>query len=109
MDYDHENCREIDNAQVEECLHFKEEPTVTWINVDGIHQVKIMEQLGESFGLHPLTVEDILNTHQRPKWEDFGQIHLCRNGASLQQMKAKRGCLKRWPLSFDGCSKFDYD
>jgi len=45
---------------------------VTWINVDGIHQVEILERLGEYFGLHPLVVEDILNTDQRPKVEDFG-------------------------------------
>jgi magnesium transporter len=39
--------------------------------LDGIHQVEILEQLGECMGVHPLVLEDILNTDQRPKLEDF--------------------------------------
>jgi len=41
--------------------------------VDGIHQVEVLELLGECFGLHPLVLEDILNTDQRPKMEDFSE------------------------------------
>jgi magnesium transporter len=48
-------------------------PTVTWINVDGLHQVEILEKLGEYYGFHPLMLEDILNTDQRPKMEDYGK------------------------------------
>jgi magnesium transporter len=46
--------------------------TVTWIDVDLVHQVDLVAGIGECFGLHPLIVEDILNTDQRPKMEDFG-------------------------------------
>ncbi|MBN1139548.1 MAG: magnesium/cobalt transporter CorA [Anaerolineae bacterium] len=46
---------------------------VTWINVDGLHEVELLGKLGEQFGLHPLVVEDILNTTQRPKLEDYEQ------------------------------------
>jgi magnesium transporter len=46
---------------------------VTWINVDGLHQVEVIEKLGECYGLHPLVLEDILNTDQRPKMEDYGE------------------------------------
>jgi magnesium transporter len=45
---------------------------VTWINVDGVHRVEIVERLGTAFGIHPLLLEDVLNTNQRPKVEDFG-------------------------------------
>jgi magnesium transporter len=45
---------------------------VTWIHVDGLQDVSILEQAGDVFGLHPLTLEDILNTEQRPKIEDHG-------------------------------------
>lgn len=48
--------------------------TVTWINVDQVHQVDVVAGIGERFGLHPLVVEDILNTDQRPKMEDFGDF-----------------------------------
>ena len=58
---------------IEECFLFKDKPTVTWINIDGLHQVEILEKLGECYGLHPLVLEDILNTDQRPKMEDYGE------------------------------------
>src|SRR3972149_9619772 len=72
MDYDETQFHEKEAKTFEECFPYKGRPTVTWINVDGIHQVETLEKLGECFGLHPLTLEDILNTDQRPKIEDFG-------------------------------------
>jgi magnesium transporter len=47
-------------------------PAVTWVNVDGVHDAGIVQAIGEAFGIHPLTLEDIANTHQRPKIEDYG-------------------------------------
>ncbi len=44
---------------------------VTWVNVDGLGDVEIVRELGEVFGLHRLTLEDVINVHQRPKVEDF--------------------------------------
>jgi magnesium transporter len=72
IDYDEAQFQEIEALTVEDCFPLKDKPTVTWINVDGIHQVEILEKLGDCFGLHPLVLEDILNTGQRPKVEDFG-------------------------------------
>ncbi|MBC8249301.1 MAG: magnesium/cobalt transporter CorA [Anaerolineales bacterium] len=72
VDYDEACFQEIEAKTIEECFPFRDKPTVTWINIDGIHQIEIMEKLGDSFGLHPLVLEDILNTGQRPKLEDFG-------------------------------------
>ena len=51
-------------------------PGVTWLNVDGIHRTEIIEEIGKSFGLHPLVQEDIVNSTQRPKVEDFGEYLL---------------------------------
>ncbi len=45
---------------------------VTWLHVEGLHDIGLMERLGERYHLHPLTLEDILYTDQRPKMEDFG-------------------------------------
>ncbi|MFB0509709.1 MAG: magnesium/cobalt transporter CorA, partial [bacterium] len=59
--------------KIEECFPFKDKPTVTWINIDGIHKVEVIEKIGNCFNLHPLILEDILNTGQRPKIEDFGE------------------------------------
>ena len=47
-------------------------PTVTWINVDGVHDAGVIQEIGEAAGIHPLTQEDIANTRQRPKIEDYG-------------------------------------
>ncbi len=73
VEYDEQNFRESELAVPEGCYPFQKEPTVTWINVDGIHQVDVLEKLGSCFGLHPLVQEDILNTDQRPKIEDYGE------------------------------------
>ena len=55
----------------EECLEFKDKLSISWINVEGIHETEIVEKIGKSFGVHLLAMEDILNTDQRPKIEDF--------------------------------------
>lgn len=47
------------------------EDRVSWLNVDGVNQAHVVESLGKAFGLHPLVMEDILNTDQRPKVEDY--------------------------------------
>ena len=70
IDYDESHFQEREVKKIEECFLFKEKPTITWINVDGLHQVEVIEKLGECYGLHPLVLEDILNTDQRPKTED---------------------------------------
>ena len=72
IDYDETHFQEREIKKIEECFIFKDQPTVTWINVDGLHQVEILEKLGECYGFHPLMLEDILNTDQRPKMEDYG-------------------------------------
>ncbi len=72
MDYDEGSFLEKGMKTSEECLLFKDKPTVTWINVEGIHNVDIIHKLGDCYGFHPLVLEDILNTSQRPKLEDYG-------------------------------------
>jgi magnesium transporter len=46
---------------------------VTWIHFDGLHDISLLERLGALFELHPLALEDILHTDQRPKVDDYGQ------------------------------------
>lgn len=47
---------------------------VTWIDVDGLGNADVIRQLGELFQLHPLAMEDVANTHQRAKCEDYGDV-----------------------------------
>jgi len=72
IDYDENQLHEEVVSTVEECFPFKEQPTVTWININGIHNIEIIDKIGKHFELHPLILEDIMNTGQRPKLEDFG-------------------------------------
>ena len=73
IDYDDEHLEEkdLDLASIEDCLHLKDSPTVSWINIDGIHQVDVIKEIGKIFSLHSLILEDILNTEQRPKIDDL--------------------------------------
>ena len=72
IDFDEAHYQEKEIKTIEECFLFREMPTVTWINIEGLHQVEILEKLGECYGFHPLVLEDIVNTDQRPKMEDYG-------------------------------------
>ncbi|MFH1202469.1 MAG: magnesium/cobalt transporter CorA [Candidatus Omnitrophota bacterium] len=71
IDYDETRFQEKELNKVEECFPFKDKPTVTWINIDGLHELEIIEKIGNHFNMHPLTLEDIANTSQRPKYEEF--------------------------------------
>jgi magnesium transporter len=42
-----------------------------WLNIHGVHDVDLIKQIGALFNLHPLVIEDILNTEQRPKIDEF--------------------------------------
>lgn len=72
IDYDEHQVVEKEVKTIDECFPFKNTPTVTWINIDGVHDVNIVEKIGNCFDIHPLLLEDIMNTEQRPKIEDFG-------------------------------------
>ena len=71
IDFSESHFEERAIKSVEEIFPFKESPTVTWINIDGVQNTEIIEKIGEHFGIHPLVLEDIVNTGQRPKMEDF--------------------------------------
>ncbi len=71
IDYDGDNFQERELDTARECATYRDKPTVTWINVDGLHDVSVIEDLGRCYDLHPLLMEDILHTGQRPKAEDF--------------------------------------
>ena len=51
----------------------RESTTVSWVNVDGLHDTELIERLGERLGLHPLVLEDIAHVGQRPKLEEYDE------------------------------------
>ncbi len=52
-------------------LRLPADETVTWVDVGGVHKIDILEAFGKQFNLHPLLLEDIANTDQRPKLDDY--------------------------------------
>ncbi len=71
MDYTNEAINEYKISEVSELSQFNNNETVTWVNITGLHDISVIQELGEMLGLHPLTLEDILDTNQRPKAEEF--------------------------------------
>ncbi len=69
--YESENTKKTVSDKIDESLLETKPPTLTWVNVEKLQDVSIIEQLAKRYGLHPLTVEDILNVQQRPKVEEF--------------------------------------
>lgn len=71
IEYDEKHLVEKEVDSISECLPFLGTKATTWINVDGLHETKLFEDMGKSFDIHPLIIEDILHTNQRPKVEEF--------------------------------------
>jgi len=70
IEYDEANFQKRELKTIEECFLLKDRPAVTWVDVEGIHQIDNIQKLGDCYNFHPLVLEDILNTDQRPKIED---------------------------------------
>lgn len=71
MEYDEGQYAEKKIESTAEIPPLQPPPVVTWISVEGLHRVDVIEQIGNRFGVHPLIQEDILNTTQRPKIDDL--------------------------------------
>jgi len=71
FDYGPDGVHETAPATIEECLSLTTDFPVTWIDIEGLHQVDVVEKIGLFYSLDPLSQEDILTTTQRPKAEDY--------------------------------------
>ena len=69
--YNQKDFEEKEAAAIEECLRPQDRKLITWINVDGLQDTDIVEKIGTHFDIHPLVLEDMLNTEQRPKTDDY--------------------------------------
>ncbi len=71
IQYDRETLLEAEFDDIGELLSRLDDKKVNWINVDGLANLDVIRRLGEHFNIHPLALEDVLNTTQRPKVEHF--------------------------------------
>jgi len=72
MEIEADNLVEKELSSIGEAASCKTSKGVSWINIWGIHDTAMMQQLGEIFELDPLFLEDVLDTDQRPTYEDAG-------------------------------------
>jgi len=70
--YDEGRYVRLQVRSIEECRELRDRFRVLWVNIDGLHEVQVIEEAGKEFGIHLLTQEDILHIQQRPKIEEFG-------------------------------------
>ncbi len=71
IDYSEDKYEVNKDILLAECLPLRESSTVSWINMDGLHDVELLDAFGKAFDLHPLALEDVLNTGHPPKFEEF--------------------------------------
>lgn len=71
IDYNNKVLNEHKPNNLQEIIPFKDTTTVTWININGLHDIDTIQTITEGFAIHPLVVEDIVNTGQRPKIEEY--------------------------------------
>jgi len=69
IDYDELHHTQKPLTGLEELPSLKISPTTSWLNIDGLHKTDLIAQIGQDFAIHPLLLEDILNTNQIPKIE----------------------------------------
>ena len=72
MEYGEAEFAEHQFSSLAESQAYKARLPVLWLNVHGLHEPEVMAEIGRRFKLHPLVLEDILNTNQRPKVDDYG-------------------------------------
>ncbi|MCR9165196.1 MAG: magnesium/cobalt transporter CorA [Nannocystaceae bacterium] len=73
FDWTAEDVREYDPATIAQAHAALEEGTTTWVDVVGVHDVPFVREVCQAFGVHPLTLEDIVQVAQRPKVEVYPQ------------------------------------
>jgi magnesium transporter len=74
IDYNDKLYSEEEPTTVQECRDGSDPSTVTWIHVQGRPDAKLLEELSERYGVHSLALEDVQNTGQRPKLDDYGDL-----------------------------------
>lgn len=77
LDYKGHIVNEKEIIDPKECRVYTEKDTISWIDVDGIHDVELVQSITDSINIHPLVVEDILNVDQRAKMDEYdGYIYI---------------------------------
>ena len=74
--YDSDTIEEYTSQNVADCLRYRDDSRLKWINIDGLKKADV-EKVCEMFGIHYLLLEDILSINQRPKMDEVDGVMLC--------------------------------
>lgn len=86
LDYDEDSFDTIPIDDIESSLPYLKESTVTWIKVNGLHDVEKLKTIWDFFDIHPLAREDILNPAQRPKIDAYeNHLFIVLRGISFNE------------------------
>ncbi len=86
IQYNLDSLAQHEITSVAELNQFKGFSGITWININGLNDTSIVEAIGQEFNIHPLVLEDILSTHQRPKLEEYDDyLYLVVKGITTGQ------------------------
>tara|TARA_R110000787_G_scaffold59922_7_gene135834 strand:- start:1012 stop:2088 length:1077 start_codon:yes stop_codon:yes gene_type:complete len=108
IDYTATDYNSIICKSTNDFIPYKESKSVSWINIDGLHNTKVIEGIGNQFQLHPLLLEDILNTRSRPKMEEYDNyifitlkmLGISKNGNDIISEQISIVLGDNWVLSF---------
>jgi len=108
IDYDADHHLSREQVSLEECLPLKETASVSWINLSGLHDIDLLQQLGDAFSIHSLALEDVLNTGHLPKCEEFDGylllifklLHINEQSGALEQEQISMLVGPNWLLTF---------
>lgn len=117
IDYSSSDYDEKHVSATEECFPYKDSSTLTWINVDGIHDTGLVQKIGLHFGMHDLVLEDIVNSGQRPKVEDaddhiFMVLKMIYMDSGNGEIKAEQVSIlfgKNWVITFQETGEDVFD
>jgi magnesium transporter len=106
--YEESDLREKEVREIQSVLPFKNHPTVSWLNIDGLQDLDLIQRIGNALAIHPLTLEDIVNTGQRAKTEEFDHylfvvLKMLRYDPAARHIRAEQVSLilgERYLMSF---------
>lgn len=71
IDFDELTIEEKSIKSIKEILPFTKKNTVTWLNVDGLHDLDLLNEIGEALQLNKFLLADVLETNSRPKIHEY--------------------------------------
>jgi len=117
IDYSEKELKTEAGLDIAKAAQFKDSSTMSWINVNGIHDSALVEQLGTAYGIHPLVLEDIVNTGQRPTFDDskeyvFVTLKMLLGFDEDANIKSEQVSVlfgKRWVMTFQETGEDVFD